>query len=110
MATMVMDMLMDRLNFTTVGASPVYINFPNIYKIVVCNTQNKDKDVSFSRKEGAKVMRVVAWFTMLAIDTNISNFNPTSFSLKPFINLLMYSSRKDCWKTKYTKCKRWCKE
>ena len=60
-------------------ASPVYINLPNIYKIVVCNTHaEKRKGVSSSRKEGAKLERDVVVFhdVKLLIHTKISSFNP----------------------------------
>ena len=53
-------------------ASPIlftYINFTSIYEIVVCSTQNEEKYVSFSRKEGTKAERDVGCFTWLAVET-----------------------------------------
>ena len=46
-------------------ASLVYNNLPNIYKIVVCNTQNEE-DVSSSTKEGPKMERGVGFFMTLS--------------------------------------------
>ena len=47
-------------------ASPVYNNLPNIYKIVVCNTQNEEKNVSSSTKEGPKMEMGVGSFKTLS--------------------------------------------
>ena len=40
-----------------------YIYLPNIYKIIVCYTQNKENEVSSSRKVGAKMERDVGSLT-----------------------------------------------
>ena len=58
-------MIKARLLLTAMNnyASTVYTYLPNIYKIIVCYTQNKEKEVSSSRKEGAKIERDVGSLT-----------------------------------------------
>ena len=56
-----------------------HATFQTSINLVSVITQNEEKDVSFSRKEDRKIERGVDSFLML---TNISNFNPTHFSLK----------------------------
>ena len=62
-----------------VALSGHHATFQTSIHLVSVITQKKEKDVSFSRKEDRKIEWGVGSFLML---TNISNFNPTHFSLK----------------------------
>ena len=68
-------------------ASPIYVNFPNIYKTVVYNIQNKENDVSSSRKEVVKMER--CWFVHNVKLLILIFLTSTHFFLKLFVNSLI---------------------